>query len=107
MLTASDGQCAALALTLSGSCVKMSNMKKATIREVQHNLAGVLRWVEDGEEVQVMRRNQIVARIVPADRASKRPRWPDFAGRAEAIWGKHPRGKPASKIIIEDREERM
>jgi prevent-host-death family protein len=85
----------------------MSYVKKATIREVQRNLAGVLRWVEDGEEVQVTRRNQIVARIVPADRALKKPRWPDFAKRAETIWGKRPKGKPASEILIEDREERM
>jgi prevent-host-death family protein len=85
----------------------MSNMKKATIREVQHNLSEVLRWVEDGEEVQVTRRDRIVAKIVPPERISRKPLWPDFAKRAEAIWGKRPRGKAASEILIEDREERM
>ena len=85
----------------------MSNMKKASIREVQHNLSQVLQWVHDGEEVEVTRHNRIVARIVPAEGSSKKPKWPDFAKRAETIWGKKPRGKPASKILIEDREERM
>jgi antitoxin (DNA-binding transcriptional repressor) of toxin-antitoxin stability system len=85
----------------------MSNMKKATIREVQHNLSKVLQWVEDGEEVQVTRRDRIVAKIVPADRGAEKPKWPDFSARAEAIWGKRPRGKSASAILIEDRKERM
>jgi len=82
-------------------------MKKASVREVQHNLASVLRWVEDGEEVQVMRRNRIVAKIVPANQVLKKPQWPDFAKRAAAIWGKQPKGKGASEIVIESREERM
>ncbi len=82
-------------------------MRKTTIREVQHNLSQVLRWVEDGEEVEVTRRDRVVAKIVPAGHVSKTPRWPDFAKRAEAIWGKRPRGKPASEILIEDRKERM
>jgi prevent-host-death family protein len=85
----------------------MSNMKKATIREVQHNLSKVLELVEDGEEVQVTRRNRIVAKIVPANHGAQKPKWPDFAARAEAIWGKRPKGKPASAILTEDREERM
>jgi antitoxin (DNA-binding transcriptional repressor) of toxin-antitoxin stability system len=29
----------------------MPDMKKATIREVQHNFSRVLKWVADGEEV--------------------------------------------------------
>ena len=85
----------------------MSNMKKATIREVQHNLARVLQWVEEGEEIQVTRRDRIVARIVPPSHVSRKPSWPDFAKRAEAVWGKRPRGKPASKMVIEDRDERL
>lgn len=85
----------------------MLNMKKATVREVQHNLAAVLRWVEDGEEVQVLRRNRIVAKIVPAQPDTIVPEWPDFAVRARKIWRKSPRGKPVSRIIVEDREDRL
>ena len=40
-------------------------MKTMTVREVQHNLRKVLRWIEDGELVAVSRRNRIVAKIVP------------------------------------------
>ena len=85
----------------------MSHMKTATIREVQHNLSGVLRWVEDGEEVRVMRRDKVVARLIPPGAPSKKPQWPDFATRAVSIWGRRPPGKPASSILIEGREERL
>ena len=85
----------------------MSDMKKATIREVQYNLSSVLKWVEDGEEVHVMRRNKIVARVVPPGIPSQKPQWPDFAKRASAIWGRRPAGKPASQILIDDRADRM
>lgn len=85
----------------------MSNMKRATIRQVQHHLSDVMKWVEDGEEVIILRRDRVVARIIPPGRTSGAPVWPDFTGRARRIWGKRPRGKPLSRIIVEDREERL
>lgn len=85
----------------------MSNMKKATIRQVQHRLSEVMKWVEDGEEVVILRRNRAVARIVPVGPTSELPEWPDFTGRARRIWGKRVRGKPLSRILVEDRDERL
>ena len=85
----------------------MSNMKRATVREVQHNLAKVLQWVADGEEVQIVRRDEVVGRIIPPNRTSRTREWPDFAGRAKRIWGRKPGGKPASRIIIDERKERI
>jgi len=40
-------------------------MKTVTIREAQHNLAGILREVEAGGVVEILRRKSPVARIVP------------------------------------------
>ena len=94
-------------LTRRRSCVKMFNMKKATIRQVQHRFSEVMKWVEDGEEVVILRRDRVVARIVPPGRASEVPKWPDFTGRARRIWDKRVRGKPLSRIISEDRNERL
>jgi antitoxin (DNA-binding transcriptional repressor) of toxin-antitoxin stability system len=82
-------------------------MKRASIRQVQHHLSQVIKWVEDGEEVVILRRNRVVARLVPPGRNSEPPEWPDFTGRARRIWGKRARGKPLSRIILEDREERL
>lgn len=82
----------------------MSNMKTATIREIQHNLSKVLSWVEQGEEVRVLRRKKVVARLLPPDPQSTA--CPDFVERARAIWGKNPRGKPMSALLSESRGER-
>jgi len=82
-------------------------MKTTTVREVQHNLSKILRWIEDGEEVVITRRSRIVANLVPSMRESAKPEWPDFAGRMRSIWGgQAPAGKPASQIIIDERNER-
>ena len=85
----------------------MFNMKTTTVREVQHNLSKILRWIEDGEEVVITRRRQVVANLVPSVRERGRTEWPDFEGRMRAIWGKLPSGKPASQIIIDERDERL
>jgi antitoxin (DNA-binding transcriptional repressor) of toxin-antitoxin stability system len=34
-------------------------MKTATVREVQHHLAKVLRWLEQGQTMEITRRKQI------------------------------------------------
>jgi prevent-host-death family protein len=50
-------------------------MKSATVREVQHNLAALLRQVQGGQEIAVTRRGKVVARIVPAQAAATSRRW--------------------------------
>lgn len=84
----------------------MSNMKKATVREVQHNLSKILRWVDDGEVVVITRHNRVVANLVPSAPKDRETHWPDFTERMKAIWGKVPDGKPASRIIIDERTDR-
>lgn len=86
-------------------CVKMSDMIKTNIRQLQHHLSAVMRHVEHGEEVLITRRNRVVAKIIPAESQIERVDWPDFIGRAKAIVQK-PKGEPASRIVIEDREQR-
>jgi len=86
-------------------CVTMSNMKTTSVREVQHNLNKILRWVEDGEAVAITRHKRVVANLVPS--SPKQPTgWPDFTKRMNSIWGKAARGKPASEVIIEERTDR-
>jgi antitoxin (DNA-binding transcriptional repressor) of toxin-antitoxin stability system len=79
-------------------------MKTATVRKVQHNLTEVLSWVERGEEVRVLRRKKVVARLVPPQ--PEPPQSPDFLGRARAIWGATPKGTRLSAIVSESRGER-
>ncbi|MBU6179656.1 MAG: type II toxin-antitoxin system prevent-host-death family antitoxin [Verrucomicrobia bacterium] len=63
-------------------------MKSVTVREAQHNLAKVLKTVENGETVEIMRRNVPVARLSPVPQPGEGPvDWSDHAGRLSAIWG--------------------
>ncbi len=82
----------------------LSNMKTASVRQIQHNLAEVLSWVEQGQEVQVFRRKKLVARLIPPD--PKTAASPDFLARAEGVWGKKPRGKRLSVVVSEARGDR-
>ncbi len=83
----------------------MTHMRRATVREAQHNLPKILRAVTDGESVEITRRNRVVARLVPV---SPRPSQglPDFVARARAIWGRRPAGQPTSATVLEARDER-
>lgn len=63
-------------------------MKSVTIREAQHNLAKILKAVEGGETVEIMRRRLPVARLSPAPSATPaRPNWDGHRERLNEIWG--------------------
>jgi len=83
-------------------------MKTATVREVQHGLAGVLSQVQKGQEFAVTKHGKVIARIVPAARAKGRLRWPDSAYRMKQLMsGATLIGATPSKIIREQRGERV
>lgn len=78
------------------------------MREVQHHLNKVLSWVSDGQTIAITRHKEVVAKIVPMKRKTKKTTWPDFAARLKKIYPQGaPKGKLASKIISEMREERF
>jgi antitoxin (DNA-binding transcriptional repressor) of toxin-antitoxin stability system len=64
----------------------------------------LLIWLEAGEVVELRKRNQVVARIVPESPKIQSAKWPDFAARRRAIFGD--RVIPAVKILIEERNSR-
>jgi prevent-host-death family protein len=84
----------------------MLDMKTASVRDVQHHFSKVLAWVEMGEEVQITRRNKLIAKIVPADTQGRRVILPAFAARARQIWGETPVGKSLTETVLAEREER-
>ena len=85
-------------------------METATIRQVQHNLAAYVHKVEHGEEVEIRRRNRVVARLVPATGVTQPARildWGELREWRRRLWGgKHAPGKPISEIVYESRGER-
>jgi len=84
-------------------------MQTVTIREIQHNLAAFMRKVENGEKIEIRRRNKVVARLVPAGRPAKRCaalNWAEVALWRRKLWGDKPApGKPLSAIVYDSRGE--
>lgn len=85
-------------------------MESVTIREMQHHLGTYLRRVEQGEEIEIRRRNKTIARLVattPDALPSKALNWGAVAERRERLWGNKPvTGKPISQIVSELRGDR-
>lgn len=73
--------------------------------ETQHNLSKVLREVEAGHEVQITRRKKVVARLLPP-RDSEAVEFPDFAGRADRVWGGKWQGASSNELLDESRGDR-
>jgi prevent-host-death family protein len=80
-------------------------MKTATVREVQHHLNHVLRWIEEGEEVQITRRNHPVAKLISVQSIPSLSPAVDFHARAQRLWGE--KNQTLSSLITDGREERI
>ena len=82
----------------------MSPMKTATIRELRHETSRILAWIENGESVEVQRKNKPVAVLSPINTAlAERP---DFAGRLREIYGDHALEDTGTDLVSELRGER-
>ncbi len=66
----------------------MFHMKTASVRELRQDFAKVLEWVTNGEEVEITKRREAVAKLVPLHR-KKIPRkgMPDIAARLKKAFG--------------------
>jgi len=76
----------------------MCNMKKVTVREVRQEFSlkveGPLRR---GEELVLLKRREIIARIIPEPAAGKA--YPDFAARQKKTFGnRHPELNVAEEL---------
>jgi prevent-host-death family protein len=76
-------------------------MKTASVGEIQKNFGKILREIKAGEEIMITKRGVPIAKITTLGPKEKID-WPDFFKEAVDI-----KGKPASQIILEDREERF
>jgi antitoxin (DNA-binding transcriptional repressor) of toxin-antitoxin stability system len=84
--------------------VNVSHMKKTTVRELKHATKTVLSWVEEGETVEVRRRNRPIAILSPPNRRNRIER-PDFEARLRAIYGTKVLKKTGTDVIAESRGE--
>jgi prevent-host-death family protein len=68
----------------ASSVAQAGKMKTATVTEVDRNFLDILKSVESGEEVQVVREGKPVAVISPAPRSVRHP---DYLARLKQTFG--------------------
>jgi len=83
-------------------------MRTTNIRELKHATSTVLEWVEQGETVQITRRNKVVAVLSPppSPEGSRKIKRPDFARDLQEIFGDRILASTGQEIIDYDRGER-
>lgn len=94
-----------LAIDSRHLCVTLCVMRTVTVREAQHNFAAVVRHVQRGEDVEVVRRNVAVARITPppgATATSRQVDWSDLPTRLHRVWRGRFAGGPSTTVILDE-----
>ena len=83
----------------------MYHMKKASVRDLRYSFPRIVRWLREGESVEVTYRNRQFARLIPIGRAKMpQPEMPDWEARLARLFPEGVKGKPASEIIRESRD---
>jgi antitoxin (DNA-binding transcriptional repressor) of toxin-antitoxin stability system len=83
----------------------MYHMKRATVRDLRYAFPKVEAALAEGEEIEIVKRNKVIAKLVPIrPEAKPRPPMPDFLGRLKAIWGDRILEPSTAELLAEERE---
>ena len=81
----------------------MYHMKRASVRDLRYSFKDVEAQLAEGEEIEIVKRNKVIAKLVPI--APPAPRqMPDFLGRMRKIHGDiilHPSN---AELLAEERD---
>ena len=92
--------CQIICLDCDTICVTISNMPSINMRELR-DTRRLKAWLRAGKTVELRERQDVVARIVPAQPPARPEHWPDFAHRRQKIFGK--RVVSGADLVIEER----
>lgn len=81
----------------------MCHMKKATVRDLRYDFPKIERALRAGEEIQITKRNRVIAKLVPSKEEAERP---DFLARLHQIYGDKVLEVSGADLIGQDREGR-
>ena len=81
----------------------MHHMKKVTVRDLRYNFPKVERTLRAGKEIQITKRNRVIARIVPEPNDPVRP---DVMARLREMWGDRTFSVSGADLIRAEREGR-
>jgi prevent-host-death family protein len=63
-------------------------MKTANVRQLRHDFGSVLRWVAQGEQVEISKRGKVIAVLSPPRLAKARKLVkPDILAQLKEVWG--------------------
>lgn len=81
----------------------MYHMKKATVRDLRYDFKKIERLLHKGEEIEITKRQQVIARLIPEQKMRAR-QLPDFAARLRAIYGNKVLDITGAELIARDRD---
>jgi antitoxin (DNA-binding transcriptional repressor) of toxin-antitoxin stability system len=63
-------------------------MKTANVRQLRHAFGDVMEWINQGQEVEIVKKGKVVALLSPPRRRKAgKIKLPDFAARQKRIFG--------------------
>ncbi|MGH9511946.1 MAG: type II toxin-antitoxin system Phd/YefM family antitoxin [Terriglobales bacterium] len=80
-------------------------MMKASVRDLRYRFREVEDLLREGQEIQITKRNRVIARLVP-EREEKTIELPDIMARLKKIY-KKPLKVSGAELIARDRESRF
>jgi antitoxin (DNA-binding transcriptional repressor) of toxin-antitoxin stability system len=78
-------------------------MKTANVRQLRHAFGGVMEWITEGQQVEIVKKGKVIALLSPPPpvHKPKKINLPDFEARRKRIFGD--RVLPGN-IVAEERE---
>ncbi len=62
-------------------------MKTVTVRDLRYSFPRIESWLDSGEQIEITKRGQAIARLVPAGKTPRKLPKPDIMAQLKAIWG--------------------
>ena len=81
---------------------KMHHMKKASVRDLRYRFAEVERLLGRGEKIEITKRKQVIAYLLPA--RSNVGRRPDFLARLRSIYGDKILEVSGAQLLAQERD---
>ena len=80
-------------------------MRTATVSDLRYRFGKVEKLLRQGKEIQITKRNQVIARLIPAPEKSIEIQ--DFMARLKRTFGNRKMKVAGAELIAKDRENRF
>jgi antitoxin (DNA-binding transcriptional repressor) of toxin-antitoxin stability system len=80
----------------------MHHMRKASVRDLRYRFSEIERLLQQGEEFEITKRKQVIARLLPVRLPI--PRRPDFLARLHRIYGSKKLQVSGAQLLAQERD---